>query len=67
MHTDLFGKEGALRGLKGKMDIVQVGLALHLGDLEVQTRACEQIVGLLKREEGCFGLSSSRLVLLSRC
>jgi hypothetical protein len=32
------------------MDTVQGGLVLHLGDLEVQMRACEQTVGLLKRE-----------------
>jgi hypothetical protein len=67
MHADIFEKEGALKELKGKMDTVQIGLVLHLEDLEVQTRACEQIVGLLKREKGCFGLWGSRLVLLSRC
>jgi hypothetical protein len=66
MHADIFEKEGGLKELKGKMDTIQVGLVLHLGDLEVQMRACEQIVGL-KREKGCFGLWASRLVLLSRC
>lgn len=41
-----------MEALKGKIDIVNVGLFLHLFDLEGQTKACEKIVGLLKQEKG---------------
>lgn len=40
------------------MDTVQGGLVLHWGDLEVQTRACEQIVWLL-RGKGCLGYGAA--------
>jgi len=52
IQADIFDSEGALKELDGKMDIVQIGLFLHLWDLEGQTRACERIVQLLKQEKG---------------
>jgi hypothetical protein len=52
MQADLFEDGGALEKLKGKMDIVQAGLFLHLFDLEGQMEACERIVALLKQEKG---------------
>jgi len=52
MQADIFDPEGPLKELEGKVDIVQIGLFLHLWDLEGQTRACERIVGLLKQEKG---------------
>jgi SAM-dependent methyltransferase len=52
MQADIFEEGGALQELEGKMDIVQVGLFLHLFDLEGQTAACKKIVRLLKQEKG---------------
>lgn len=51
MQANIF-EEGALKELENKMDIVQIGLFLHLWDLEGQIRACERIVRLLKNEKG---------------
>lgn len=52
IEADIFDEEGPLKELEGKMDILQIGLFLHLFDLEGQTKACERIVRLLKQEKG---------------
>jgi hypothetical protein len=38
------------------MDVVHIGLFLHLFDCEGQKKACEAIIGLLKREKGVLVL-----------
>jgi SAM-dependent methyltransferase len=52
LEADIFDAEGPLKQLEGKMDLMQVGLFLHLFDLEGQTKACERIVALMKPEKG---------------
>ena len=52
IQADIFEDGGALDAFVGKMDIVQVGLFLHLFNLEGQTKACERIVTLMKPEKG---------------
>ena len=52
MEADVFDTEGSLKQLEGKMDLIQIGLFLHLFDLAGQTKACERIVGLMKPEKG---------------
>lgn len=54
MEADLFDVEGPLKQLEGKMDIIHIGLFLHLFDLEGQVKACERIVSLMKPEKGCL-------------
>ncbi|TVY82076.1 Methyltransferase ausD [Lachnellula suecica] len=54
MEADVFDMEGPLKQLEGKMDLVQIGLFLHLFDLEGQNKACDRVVGLLKPEKGVF-------------
>jgi SAM-dependent methyltransferase len=54
MQADIFDEEGPLRELEGKMDIVQIGLFLHLFNLEGQTKACVRLVRLLKQEKGAL-------------
>jgi len=49
---DVFEEKGALVDLKGKIDIIQVGLFLHLFDLERQIKACKILVRTLKPEKG---------------
>lgn len=52
MQADLLDCEGALKALKGKMDMIHIGLFLHLWDWEGQLRACLRIVELLKPQKG---------------
>ncbi|TVY16206.1 Methyltransferase ausD [Lachnellula arida] len=52
LEANVFDTEGPLKQLEGKMDFVQVGLFLHLFDLEGQTKAAERIVALMKPEKG---------------
>jgi hypothetical protein len=52
MEADIFDAEGPLKQLEGKMDFIQIGLFLHLFDLEGQAKACERIVSLMKPEKG---------------
>jgi hypothetical protein len=52
MEADVFDTEGPLKQLEGNMDLIQIGLFLHLFDLAGQTKACERIVGLMKPEKG---------------
>jgi SAM-dependent methyltransferase len=54
LEADIFDTEGPLKQLEGKMDLMQVGLFLHLFDLEGQTKACERIVALMKPEKGAL-------------
>jgi len=42
----------------GKMDIVHIGLFLHLFDLDGQRKICERIVRLLKNEKGVLVLGT---------
>lgn len=54
IEADVFDVDNGapLKPLEGKLDIVQIGLFLHLFDWEDQIRACERIVALLKAEKG---------------
>jgi hypothetical protein len=52
MVADLFDLEGPLQQLEGKMDIIHIGLFLHLFDLEGQRRAAERVVALAKKKKG---------------
>lgn len=52
MVADVFDKQGELGKLEGKMDVVHLGLFLHLFNLEKQVEVCELVVGLLKPEKG---------------
>jgi len=54
IEADVFDAEGPLKQLEGKMDFIQIGLFLHLFDLEGQVKACERIVSLMKPEKGCL-------------
>jgi len=54
MEADIFDAEGPLKQLEGEMDFIQIGLFLHLFDLEGQVKACERIVSLMKSEKGCL-------------
>ena len=49
---DVFEEKGALVDLQGKMDIIHVGLFLHLFDLERQIEACKVLVRTLKPVKG---------------
>lgn len=52
LEADIFDEQGPLQQLEGKMDVVQIGLFLHLFDLKGQIKACERIVALMKPEKG---------------
>ncbi|RDL40145.1 Uncharacterized protein BP5553_00124 [Venustampulla echinocandica] len=52
MQADVFDMEGPLKQLDGKLDMVQVGLFLHLFSWEGQVTACKRIVGLMKPKTG---------------
>ena len=54
IEADVFDAEGPLKQLEGKMDFIQIGLFLHLFDLESQVKACERIVSFMKPEKGCL-------------
>lgn len=54
--ADIFDKDGALKQIDGQMDIVHLGLFLHLFDLEEQRTICERITKLLKKEKGVLVL-----------
>jgi SAM-dependent methyltransferase len=56
--ADIFDEQGPLEELDGKMDIVYIGLFLHLFDLEEQQRICERIVRLLKNKKGVLVLGT---------
>lgn len=53
-EADIFDVEGPLKQLEEKMDIIHIGLFLHLFDLEGQVKACERILSLMKPEKGCL-------------
>ena len=56
--ANVLDEEGPLDELDGKMDIVHLGLFLHLFDLEEQRKICERIVRLLKKEKGVLVLGT---------
>jgi hypothetical protein len=58
MVADIFdmSPERPLGKLEGKMDVVHVGLFLHLFDWPEQVAACERIVKILKQEPGVLVL-----------
>jgi hypothetical protein len=58
MVADIFdmSADRPLSELEGKMDIVHVGLFLHLFDWPDQVAACERIVSILKPEAGVLVL-----------
>ncbi|PMD65783.1 uncharacterized protein K444DRAFT_517640 [Hyaloscypha bicolor E] len=56
--ADIFDEQGPLQEIDGKMDIVHIGLFLHLFDLDGQREICERIVRLLKNEKGVLVLGT---------
>lgn len=58
MVSDIFDMSDSrpLKELEGKMDIVHVGLFLHLFNWVEQVAACERIVSILKPEKGVLVL-----------
>ncbi|KAK0100925.1 hypothetical protein ONS95_007367 [Cadophora gregata] len=52
LRADVFDPDSSLKELDGQLDVVHVGLFLHLFGWEGQRKACERIVGLLKPEKG---------------
>lgn len=54
MVADIYdmSEDRPLKQLEGKMDMIHVGLFLHLFDWEGQVKACERIVQILKQEPG---------------
>ena len=56
--ADIFDDPGPLAEIDGKMEIVYIGLFLHLFDLDEQRKICERIVRLLKNEKGVLVLGT---------
>lgn len=56
LTTDIFDADGPLKQLNHSVDVIHVGLFLHLFDWEGQKKACEAIIGLLKNEKGVLVL-----------
>ncbi|KUJ18444.1 uncharacterized protein LY89DRAFT_668588 [Mollisia scopiformis] len=54
--ADVFDTHGPLNELEDQMDMIHVGLFLHLFDWEGQRKACERMVSLLKKQEGVMVL-----------
>ena len=52
MEADVFDLESPLKDLEGKVDIIHIGLFLHVFDLEGQIKACERIVSLARPVNG---------------
>jgi SAM-dependent methyltransferase len=52
MEADVFDLDSPLKDLEGKMDIIHIGLFLHIFDLEGQIKACERIVRLARPVNG---------------
>ncbi|KAB5550009.1 hypothetical protein GE09DRAFT_1128660 [Coniochaeta sp. 2T2.1] len=48
-----------VKELEGTFGVVQLGMVLHIWDLEGQTRACERVVELLKDEKGVLVVGQS--------
>jgi SAM-dependent methyltransferase len=56
LTADIFDSESPLKQLTNSIDVIHVGLFLHLFDWDGQKKACETIVGLLKAEKGVLVL-----------
>jgi hypothetical protein len=56
--ANILEEEGPLQEIDGKMDIVYIGLFLHLFDLEEQQKICERIARLLKKKKGALVLGT---------
>jgi hypothetical protein len=56
--ADILDSQSPLQELDGKMDIVYIGLFLHLFDLDEQRKICERIVKLLRNEKGVMVLGT---------
>jgi ubiquinone/menaquinone biosynthesis C-methylase UbiE len=56
LTADIFDPDSSLKQLDGQMNIVYIGLFLHLFDWEGQRKALERIVRLLKPEKGVLVL-----------
>jgi hypothetical protein len=54
--ADIFDDHGPLDELESSMDIIHVGLFLHLFDWEGQRKACERMVRMLKKQSGVLVL-----------
>lgn len=56
LTANIFDKQSALEQLTNQIDIIHIGLFLHLFDWEGQKEACIAIVNLLKAERGVIVL-----------
>lgn len=60
INADLLDRENEeVKEVQGTFGIVQLGMVLHIWDLEGQTRACERVVELLKPEKGVLVVGQS--------
>ncbi|KAB5578313.1 hypothetical protein GE09DRAFT_952277 [Coniochaeta sp. 2T2.1] len=60
INADLLDRSNPeVKKLEGTLGIVQLGMVLHIWDLEGQTGACERVVELLKDERGVLVVGQS--------
>lgn len=60
INADLLDRENEeVKRVQGTFGVVQLGMVLHIWDLEGQTRACERVVELLKPESGVLVVGQS--------
>ncbi|KAK3324956.1 hypothetical protein B0H66DRAFT_511234 [Apodospora peruviana] len=60
IQADLFDRTHAeLQQVTGTFRIVQLGMILHIWDLDTQTRACERVVELLQDRKGVMVVGQS--------
>ncbi len=56
--ANILDEQGLLQEIDGEMDVVYLGLFLHLFDLEEQRKICERVVRLLKKKQGALVLGT---------
>jgi SAM-dependent methyltransferase len=60
INADLLDRENVeVKEVEGTFGVVQLGMVLHIWDLEGQTRACERVVELLRDEKGVLVVGQS--------
>lgn len=60
INADLLDRTNPeMKALEGMFGVVQLGMVLHIWDLEGQTRACERVVEMLRPEKGAFVVGQS--------
>lgn len=60
IHADLLDRANPeVKRLEGTFGVVQLGMVLHIWDLEGQTKACERVVELLRAEKGVLVVGQS--------